>query len=116
MVTNGGYGGIHYAIAHGVPLVVGGATEETGIAARVRWAGVGVDLRIEHPEPRAIHTAVHTVLRQPEYRQRIGNLQAEFARYRPLHLLADVLAHEVRPQRARATRRSSQTRSVPPGT
>ena len=117
MVTNGGYGGIHYAIAHGVPLVVGGATEDKReIAARVRWAGVGVDLRTEHPEPRAIHTAVHTVLREPAYRQRIGELQAEFASYRPLDLLADVLADEVRPQRARATRRSSQTGSVPPGT
>ena len=121
MVTNGGYGGIHYAIAHGVPLVVGGATEDKReIAARVRWAGVGVDLRTEHPEPRAIHTAVHTVLREPEYRQRVGELQAEFASYRPLDILANVLANvlaeEVRPQPSRATRRASQTGSVPPGT
>jgi UDP:flavonoid glycosyltransferase YjiC (YdhE family) len=117
MVTNGGYGGIHYAIAHGVPLVVGGATEDKReIAARVRWSGVGVDLRTERPEPRAIHTAVHTVLREPEYRRRVGKLQAEFATHRPLDLLADVLADEVRPEQARATRGSTQTRNVPPGT
>ena len=117
MVTNGGYGGIHYAIAHGVPLVVGGATEDKReIAARVRWAGVGVDLRTEHPQPRAIRTAVHSVLREPKYRQRVGELQTEFAGYRPLDILADVLADDVRPQPSRATRRSSQTGSVPPGT
>ena len=117
MVTNGGYGGTHYAIAHGVPLVVGGATEDKKeVAARVRWAGVGVDLRTERPEPRAIHTAVHTVLREPKYRRRVGELQAEFAGYRPLDLLADVLAEEASPQRARATRRATQTRNDPPGT
>ena len=36
MVTNGGYGGVQLALAHGVPLVVAGNTEEKGeIAARV---------------------------------------------------------------------------------
>ena len=117
MVTNGGYGGIHYAIAHGVPLVVGGATEDKReIAARVRWAGVGVDLRTEHPQPQAIRTAVHSVLREPKYRQRVGELQTEFASYRPLDILAEVLEDEVRPRSSRATRRSSETGSVPPGT
>ena len=36
MVTNGGYGGVHFALAHGVPLVVAGQTEDkTEICARV---------------------------------------------------------------------------------
>jgi UDP:flavonoid glycosyltransferase YjiC (YdhE family) len=36
LVTNGGYGGLHFALAHGLPLVVAGATEEKPeLAARV---------------------------------------------------------------------------------
>lgn len=46
MVTNGGYGGVQYALAHGVPLIVAGATEDKPeIAARVAFAGVGVNMR-----------------------------------------------------------------------
>ncbi|MHA7292440.1 glycosyltransferase [Arthrobacter sp. HLT1-21] len=36
LVTNGGYGGVHFALRHGVPLVVAGETEEkTEVSARV---------------------------------------------------------------------------------
>lgn len=38
MVTNGGYGGVQYALRHGVPLVVAGGTEgKPEVAARVAW-------------------------------------------------------------------------------
>lgn len=40
MVTNGGFGGVQLALAHGVPLVGAG--------------GVGVDLRTQTPTPQAI--------------------------------------------------------------
>ena len=41
-VTNGGYGGLHFALAHGVPIVVAGASEEKPeLVARVNWSGVG---------------------------------------------------------------------------
>ena len=46
MITNGGYGGVQFALAHGVPLVVAGATEEKPeIAARVAWSGAGINLK-----------------------------------------------------------------------
>ncbi len=55
MVTNGGYGGVQTALAHGVPLVVAGASEDKPeVANRVQWAGVGVNLRPCPPRPRAI--------------------------------------------------------------
>ena len=39
MLTNGGYGGVQYALAHGVPLVVAGDTEDKPeVAARVEDA------------------------------------------------------------------------------
>src|SRR5215213_2102621 len=51
VVTNGGYGGVHYALAHSVPLVVGGGGEDKPeVAARVAWSGVGVNLRTGRPK------------------------------------------------------------------
>ncbi len=45
MITNGGYGGVNFALANGVPLIVAGTTEEKPeIASRVAWAGVGINL------------------------------------------------------------------------
>ena len=52
MVTNGGYGGVQQALAHGVPLVVAGDSEDKPeVAARVHWSGAGVDLRTGRPSP-----------------------------------------------------------------
>jgi hypothetical protein len=45
----------------------------------------------------------------------LAKLQTEFASYRPLEILADVLADEVGPQASRATRRSSRTGERPAG-
>ena len=50
VITNGGYGGLHFALAHGVPLVVAGASEEKPeLVARVNWSGV----RRRHAHPAA---------------------------------------------------------------
>lgn len=68
-VTNGGYGGVHYALANGVPTVVAGAGEDKPeVAARVAWSGVGINLRTGRPEPSAILKAVRDVLTDPSYR------------------------------------------------
>jgi MGT family glycosyltransferase len=67
VVTNGGFGGVQLALAAGVPLVVAGSTEDKPeVAARVSWAGVGVDLRTGTPTPDAIRRAVHTVRSGPQ--------------------------------------------------
>jgi UDP:flavonoid glycosyltransferase YjiC (YdhE family) len=70
MVTNGGYGGVHYALQHGVPIVIAGDTEDKPeVAARVAWSGVGVNLRRGRPQASAIHAAVREVLTEPRYRR-----------------------------------------------
>jgi UDP:flavonoid glycosyltransferase YjiC (YdhE family)/FAD/FMN-containing dehydrogenase len=70
-VTNGGYGGVHSALAHGVPLVACGRTEEKAeVLARVAWSGAGVVLRADRPDPRRLREAVHRVLADPSYRRR----------------------------------------------
>ncbi|HLL54705.1 MAG TPA: glycosyltransferase, partial [Myxococcaceae bacterium] len=45
MITNCGYGGVQLALAHGVPLIGAGTTEEKPeIANRIAWSGVGLNL------------------------------------------------------------------------
>jgi UDP:flavonoid glycosyltransferase YjiC (YdhE family) len=78
MVTNGGYGGVHAALRHGVPLVVGGRTEEkVEVAARVAWAGVGIDLKAQRPRPEAVRDAVRRVRTEPRFRARADAIGSE---------------------------------------
>lgn len=75
-VTNGGYGGLHYAMENGVPIVVAGDTEDKPEgAARVAWAGAGISLGTGRPAPAAIRDAVQKVLSDGRYQagsRRIG--------------------------------------------
>ncbi|MFT2752953.1 glycosyltransferase [Clavibacter sp. Sh2088] len=71
VVTNGGFGGVQRVIAHGLPLVVAGSTEDKPeVAARVAWAGCGRNLRTGTPRPVAVRRAVREVLTTPSYRLR----------------------------------------------
>jgi UDP:flavonoid glycosyltransferase YjiC (YdhE family) len=81
-VTNGGYGGTQLALAHGIPVVVAGDTEDKPeVAGRVAASGVGINLRTGTPTAPALASAVETVLREPAYRERAHALAAEYARY-----------------------------------
>ncbi|MCS5732248.1 glycosyltransferase [Herbiconiux daphne] len=92
LVTNGGYGGVHYAMEHGVPLVVAGATEDKAeVTARVAWAGVGVNLRTNRPAPDRIRAAVHEVLASPAYREQSARIGADIAASPGLAGLDEVL-------------------------
>ena len=100
-VTNGGYGGVQQALGAGVPLVVAGGTEDKPeVAARVGWAGVGVDLRTGTPTPDAVYDAVLATLSQPDYRSRAQALAATMARYDALATidgeLTDAVARTLR--------------------
>jgi MGT family glycosyltransferase len=97
MVTNGGFGGVQHALAHGVPLVVGGDTEDKPeVAARVSRAGVGIDLRTGKPEPWAVRDAVRRVLDTPGYRDRAAAMAAEFARLDAPGTSADLIERVAR--------------------
>ena len=80
-VTNGGYGGVQYALRHGVPVVSsGGQEDKPEVAARVAWSGVGRRLRTETPTPAAVGEAVHDVLDDPRYREAARRVAQSMAR------------------------------------
>lgn len=79
-VTNGGYGGLHFALEHGVPIVAAGTTEDKlETTARVAWSGAGINLRTDAPEPRRVRDAVRKVLTDPLYRGAAARIGAEIA-------------------------------------
>ncbi|TFV59651.1 glycosyltransferase [Mycobacterium sp. PS03-16] len=81
MVTNGGYGAVQRALSSGVPLVVAGNTEDKPeVAARVAWAGAGINLKTGTPSPAAVRAAVRAVLDDGRYLANARRLEAAFAR------------------------------------
>lgn len=93
MVTNGGYGGVHYALAHGVPLVVaGGGEDKPEVAARVAWSGVGLNLHTGRPKPEAIRRAVRRVLDEPRYGQAAQVAASQIAAAPGIDGLAGIVA------------------------
>jgi MGT family glycosyltransferase len=82
MITNGGFQGVQAALAHGIPLITAGKTEEKPeIGARVAWSGVGIDLKTQTPTPAKIRQAVREILTNSQYRDRAQVLQTEIATY-----------------------------------
>ena len=70
-VSNGGYGGVHFALSEGVPVVVAGATEDKPeVANRIEWSGAGINLRTNKPNLHQIRQAVKRSIRQPIFRQK----------------------------------------------
>jgi len=91
-VTNGGYGGVHYALRHGVPLVVAGGNEDKPeVAARVAWSGVGLNLRTGRPSEKAIRRAVGRVLESGRYLSAADVAAAQIAEARGVDELVDVI-------------------------
>jgi UDP:flavonoid glycosyltransferase YjiC (YdhE family) len=106
VVSNGGFGGVQHALRHGVPLVVAGDTEEKPeVAARVRWAGAGIDLRTGTPSPVRIRRAVLAVLHQSCYQANARRVGRSIARLGdPRTAIADALEEEVLARTRRGVR------------
>lgn len=78
VVTNGGWGGVLAALAHGIPLIVaGGDLDKPEVACRVAAAGAGIDLRTGTPRPNAIAAAYDRVMCDPAYRRAAERLAGE---------------------------------------
>jgi len=80
LISNGGYGTVNMALAHGIPIVTAGLTEDKEeISAHVQWAGVGIDLQTIVADPAKLREAVRKVLDAPHYRRGATEMAAEFA-------------------------------------
>jgi MGT family glycosyltransferase len=114
-VTNGGYGGVQYALRYGVPIVAtGGKEDKPEVGARVAWSGVGRRIRSQRPTPRALRRNILAVLTQPRYRQASRRVAADMAAAPGFAGLADIVDRLVAdlPNRESATSdtRSQETR------
>ncbi|GAB4372328.1 MAG: hypothetical protein Kow00121_14550 [Elainellaceae cyanobacterium] len=99
MVTNGGYNGVQMALAHGIPLVAAGKSEDKAeVCARIAWRGVGINLNTKTPKPSQIQQAVQQVLSNPHYRQNAKQLQAEIVACHPAEQAASLLEALARTQ------------------
>jgi UDP:flavonoid glycosyltransferase YjiC (YdhE family) len=91
-ITNGGFGGVQYALAHGVPIIAAGTTEDKPeVANRVAYSGVGINLRTNRPTPEQIRTAVSTTLTHPGYRRAAQRIADDLARLDAPNVAATLL-------------------------
>jgi len=92
LLTNGGYGSIQIALAHGVPIVAIGKTEEKPeIANRINYSGVGIGLKVLVPTETQIRDAVRTVLNVPTYAARAEAIRYEMSGLDAAKIGADLL-------------------------
>lgn len=107
MITNGGYGGVQFALRHGVPLVVFGVSEDKpAVAARVRWSGTGIGVARRRATQRRVGRAVRRVLADPSYAARARELAAEIAACPGVEGLVRLVERYADPATPTADRRS----------
>lgn len=93
LITNGGYGASLEALAHGIPLVIAGQSEDKiEVAARLAWTGAAVNLATDTPADADISAAVDTVTRDPAYRANAKRLQAAIQQYSAFDAIAEAVA------------------------
>jgi MGT family glycosyltransferase len=91
-ITNGGYGGVMIALAHGVPMIGAGTTEDkVEVNNRIARAGVGINLRTATPTPEQVRSAARTILNEARYRQRAKAMGAALAQHDAPRAAADLL-------------------------
>jgi UDP:flavonoid glycosyltransferase YjiC (YdhE family) len=82
LITNGGFGGTQNALAHGIPVIIAGATEDKmEVAARVEYSGAGINLRKQKPSAADIKGAFRKIMADPSYRHKAKELQKDYAKY-----------------------------------
>jgi UDP:flavonoid glycosyltransferase YjiC (YdhE family) len=92
MITNGGFNGVQMALAHGVPLIGAGKSEDKPeICARIDWLGVGIDLKTDKPTPAQIRSAVTKILADRSYQHRAQDLQKTISEYDAPSIAATLL-------------------------
>ncbi|KAG7039742.1 hypothetical protein JMJ78_0001488 [Colletotrichum scovillei] len=77
-VLNAGYGGFLHGIVNGVPMVLGGDTEDKPeISMRGQWTGVAVNLKTGRPTSQQVAEGVEEVLANDKYKKRVMEIKKE---------------------------------------
>jgi UDP:flavonoid glycosyltransferase YjiC (YdhE family) len=93
MITNGGYGGVHEALSHGIPLIIAGdSADKPEVAVRVRATGAAIALDAKRLSPSRISEAVDDILSNERYRAAARALAADIAETNAFDTIADILA------------------------
>lgn len=80
VVSDGDYLHTQHALRMGIPVVVAGTLEtDVETAARVAWAGAGLDLRTRQPSPAQLAAAVARIRADPSYRAAAARIAAQIA-------------------------------------
>jgi len=88
VVTNGGYGGANISLGFGIPMVIGGATEDKmEVAQRVTTSGTGINMKTMKPTPEKLKAAIHKVFTDPKYKQNTLRLKKEIESYDSVALM-----------------------------
>jgi UDP:flavonoid glycosyltransferase YjiC (YdhE family) len=75
---NAGYGGFIHGVTNGVPMVLGGGTEDKPeVSARGEFAGVAVNLRTGAPSKEQVADAVSKVFADSKFKERVVEIKKE---------------------------------------
>ncbi|GJC91227.1 UDP-glucuronosyl UDP-glucosyltransferase [Colletotrichum higginsianum] len=87
-VMNAGYGGFMHGIINGVPMVLGGDTEDKPeVAMRGQWAGVAHNLKTGNPTPQQVAEGVEEVLANDKYKKRVLEIKKESEELKALDVI-----------------------------
>lgn len=91
-VSTGDYVHTQYALRYGIPVVAAGTFgHQVETAARVDWAGVGIDLHTRRPEPATIRTAVDRIRTNTTVHSALARIAAQIASSDAEGTLADLV-------------------------
>jgi UDP:flavonoid glycosyltransferase YjiC (YdhE family) len=91
-ISHGGLNTALESLVQGVPMVVLPVTyDQPGVGARVEWAGVGRSIPIARLTLKRLRVAVRTVLDDPAYRERAGQLRSSIEAADGLNRAADLI-------------------------
>ncbi|TEY37428.1 hypothetical protein BOTCAL_0519g00070 [Botryotinia calthae] len=87
-ITNGGYGGFQHGLSNGVPMVMGGDTEDKPEnCARCEWIGVGVNLKTARPDAEFLRGEVEKVLSDQKYKKKVEEIKKEMESMDPIAII-----------------------------
>ncbi|TGO56301.1 hypothetical protein BOTNAR_0226g00140 [Botryotinia narcissicola] len=87
-ITNGGYGGFQHGLSNGVPMVMGGETEDKPEnCARCEWIGAGVNLKTARPDAEFLRGEVEKVLADEKYKKKVEEIKKEMESMDPIGII-----------------------------